>query len=78
MLRILHVIPSIAPVRGGPSLAILEMVKALRSQDVVAEIATTNDNGCDLLDVPLCQKTEHEEVPVWFFSRFSPPIYSIR
>ena len=78
MLRILHVIPSIASVRGGPSLAILEMVKALCSQDVAVEIVTTNDNGCDLLNVPLCRKTEYAGVTVRFFSRFSPQIHSVR
>jgi glycosyltransferase involved in cell wall biosynthesis len=77
-MKILHVIPSISIVRGGPSQAILETVSTLNNIGVKSEIATTNDDGNNLLDVPLSQKISYQNVPVWFFPRFSPQITAIR
>ncbi|AFZ35785.1 glycosyl transferase group 1 [Stanieria cyanosphaera PCC 7437] len=77
-MKVLHIIPSISPVRGGPSQAVLEIVSALCNLDIEAEIVTTNDNGNSLLDVPLCSKTQYQQIPVWFFPRFSPSIHSFR
>jgi hypothetical protein len=37
-MQVLHVIPSIALVRGGPSLAVIEMVKALCLEGVDASL----------------------------------------
>ncbi|MBW4646735.1 MAG: glycosyltransferase [Goleter apudmare HA4340-LM2] len=77
-MRVLHVIPSITQVRGGTSLAVLNMVKALRNNNVDAEIVTTNDDGDDLLNVSLQQRLEYQQVPIWFFSRFSPGFKAVR
>ncbi|ANV87367.1 glycosyltransferase [Picosynechococcus sp. PCC 7117] len=77
-MRILHVIASISKVKGGTSQAVLEMVRALQSSGVTAEIATINDSGRNLLDVPLAQKVLYCQVPIYFFPRFSPPLRAIR
>ncbi|MBD2517998.1 glycosyltransferase [Nostoc sp. FACHB-973] len=77
-MKILHIIPSITKVRGGTSQAVLDMVKALQIINVNAEIATTNDDGDNLLDVPLCKRIQYNHVPVWFFHRFSPNIKAVR
>ncbi|MBE8986213.1 glycosyltransferase [Nostoc sp. LEGE 12450] len=77
-MKIIHVIPSVTKVRGGTSQAALDMVKALQIINVNAEIATTNDDGDNLLDVPLCKRIQYNHVPVWFFHRFSPNIKSLR
>ena len=77
-MKVLHVIPSVSIVRGGPSQAVLEMVKALNRTGIEVEIATTNDDGANLLDVPLGQRSEYKQVPIWFFPRFSPNLHSVR
>lgn len=80
-MKVLHVIPSVSPLRGGPSEAVLQMVNALRLQGVDTDILTTNDHGEDVLNVPLYDPQAYPEqapVPVRFFPRFSPAISSIR
>jgi glycosyltransferase involved in cell wall biosynthesis len=85
-MKILHVIPSVSPGRGGPSHAVLAMVWYLRQQGVDAVIVTNNDDGDGLLDVALNQWLDYpinsidvnKTVPVRFFSRFSPAISGMR
>ncbi|MEM7145827.1 MAG: glycosyltransferase [Verrucomicrobiota bacterium] len=77
-MRVLHVIPSVSPRRGGPSVAVVQMVKTLASRGVNVEIATTNDHGNDTLDVPLNEQVEFQGATVRFFQRFSPPVNPVR
>ena len=78
-LKVLHVIPSISPRRGGPSQAAIEMVTALRLRQVDAAILTTNDD-CDslLADLPTGAWTNYSGVPVLAFPRWSPPMGALR
>jgi glycosyltransferase involved in cell wall biosynthesis len=44
-LRVLHVIPSIAEVHGGPSVAVAAMAGAIASRGLCVTVATTDDAG---------------------------------
>lgn len=68
-MKILHVVNSINPALGGPTQGVLNLVRALREQGIYAEIATTDDNGPGVLDVPIGERTIYKDVPVWFFPR---------
>jgi len=78
-VRILHVIPSVSPLRGGPSKAVVEMVQALRHQDVDAAILTTNDHGTGVdPSLPTGRWIERHGVPLLAFPRWSPPLAPLR
>lgn len=64
--------------RGGPSQAVLEMVRGLRSKGMEASIVTTDDDGSNRLRVCTDDWIDYTGVPVHFFPRFSPSISSVR
>ncbi len=44
-MKILHVIPSVGPLRGGPSFAMRAIAGGLVKQGIEIHVATTDDNG---------------------------------
>jgi glycosyltransferase involved in cell wall biosynthesis len=68
-LKILQVIPAVAPRYGGPSQAIFTMCRALQAQGVEVLIATTNADGSVELPVALGEKIMYQDTPAIFFDR---------
>jgi glycosyltransferase involved in cell wall biosynthesis len=68
-VKVLHVIPSVAPRYGGPSRAVIEMCHALRGHGVDTLIATTDADGDGRLDVKTDQPVSYKNVPAVFFPR---------
>ena len=68
-MKILHVIPSVAPRYGGPSRAVVEMCRALEANGVQTLIATTDADGTGRLDVKIGELVSYEQAPAIFFSR---------
>jgi glycosyltransferase involved in cell wall biosynthesis len=68
-VRVLHVIPSVAPRYGGPSRAVIEMCDALRRGGVETLIATTDADGERRLSVELGRSASFNGVPTIFFTR---------
>jgi len=69
-LRVLHVISSMSPSRGGPSVTVHNMLKALGRRGVSVEaVATNDDGGAARLDVPVDRFTEFDGQRVRFFPR---------
>jgi glycosyltransferase involved in cell wall biosynthesis len=68
-MRVLHVIPAVAPRYGGPSQAVVGMAKALRSAQADVLIATTDADGSARLPLLLEARTDWQGVPAIFFRR---------
>ena len=78
-MRVLHLIPSISPLRGGPSQAVLALAAAQRARGLDAVVLTTNDHGDQVLaDLPIGRWCDRQGVPVLAFARWSPPIRALR
>lgn len=68
-MRVLHVIPSVAPRYGGPSSAIAPMCRALIAQGLTVHLVTTDADGPGRLDVPVDADTMWNGVPTSFVRR---------
>lgn len=68
-MRVLHVIPSVSAIHGGPSAALVTMTRALAAQGVDVDVATTDDDGKAHLRVPHEQAVWRDGVRYWFFPR---------
>src|SRR5476649_2137624 len=68
-MKILHVIPAVAPKYGGPSAVAVGLARALRNLGADARIATTSADGRDDLRVPHAVEVDHGGVPTIFFRR---------
>ena len=68
-LRVLHVIPSVGPRRGGPSVAVRTLARGLTRAGADVHIATTDDDGTGHLNVLLGRPVEEEGATYWYFRR---------
>jgi glycosyltransferase involved in cell wall biosynthesis len=68
-MKVLHVIPSVAPWRGGPSVAIRAVTRGLSRQGINTHVATTNDNQPGPLEVPLGRPVDEDGVTYHYFPR---------
>lgn len=69
-MKVLHVIPSVGPLRGGPSFAVRAIASGLARRGVETHVATTNDNGHGpKLDIELGRPITEDGVVYWYFSR---------
>ncbi len=75
-MRVLHVIPAVGSVYGGPSRLIPELVQALGQAGLRADIVTTDANGDTRLDVPLGVPVRESGVTTYYFPRQPPLRYT--
>lgn len=68
-LKVLHVIPSVGPARGGPSAAIRALTRSLVEGGCDVDVVTTDDNGRHRLDVSLNEEVIEQGVCYRYFRR---------
>jgi glycosyltransferase involved in cell wall biosynthesis len=69
---VLHVIPSAAPVDGGPNLAVRAMARGLTARGIDVTVATTNAAGPKTLAVPIDTPVIDDGVVYRYFARSVP------
>lgn len=75
-MRILHVIPSISPARGGPSTVVKQLAEGQAKAGIEVTVATTDDDGPQRRWQPAAETEQREGVLYRIFPRQSS-FYSI-
>jgi glycosyltransferase involved in cell wall biosynthesis len=63
------VIPSVGPLRGGPSAMVRSLAHSLFREGIETHVATTDDNGPQTLRVPCGVPVFEDGVTYWYFPR---------
>ena len=71
-MRVLHIIPSAAPVDGGPNVAVRAIARGLVRCGIDVTVATTNAAGTRSLDVPVDTPVIDDGVAFRYFARSVP------
>lgn len=74
-MRVLHVIPYLSPVYGGPTVVVEQMIDVFSRLDVEISVATTTADGCTELDVNVDQPIIKNGVRYYFFDRQGPKFW---
>lgn len=67
--KVLHVIPSVGPLRGGPSAMVRQLTGSLARSGIETHVATTDDDGPGKLRVPHNEPVVQDGVTYWYFPR---------
>jgi len=71
-MKVLQVIPSVGPLRGGPSFAVRSIASGLAACGLETHVATTDDNGPGRrLDVEFGRPRQENGATYWYFPRQS-------
>ena len=68
-MRVLHVLGSIGPLRGGPSFVLRNLASGLAERGIETHVATTDDNGPERLAAALNTPVVEGKVTYWYFRR---------
>src|SRR5262245_6381151 len=69
-MKVLHVIPSVSAVHGGPSRAIVDIERALAARGIEVTTVTTNDDGNSrTLPVRCGEAITNASATRWYFPR---------
>jgi glycosyltransferase involved in cell wall biosynthesis len=68
-VKVLHVIPSVGPLRGGPTAAVRAIARGLADHGIFVDVVTTDDNAAGRLTVPFGRPVIEHGVTYWFFRR---------
>ena len=67
--KVLHVIPSVGPLRGGPSAMVRQLAASLVRSGIDTHVATTDDNGPGTLPARYGEPVVQDGVTYWYFPR---------
>lgn len=68
-MKVLHVIPSLSELRGGPTFVLNKMMSGLSARGVGVDVACTDDDGKDRLKVPLGIPLARNGGAIYYFRR---------